>query len=229
MDEKRPVTYPGRWSRWPAYTVAGAAVAIALLRVMSAIAFQRFDTTALVLFAIASVAVLVPEALPRLRKVKYGATELEFAELERLPTVPAGDTPTRALPRGVTAETAADWTAERERLKETSRDVFLAHVIRPSKKRGQTYDIFILLTRTQPVGLGDVTVAEFFFGKHWGNRVFRVERTGDTIGISTAAYGPFLAICRVTFEDGHTALLDRFIDFEMGKVFEELNAAAAAS
>lgn len=36
------------------------------------------------------------------------------------------------------------------------------------------------------------------------------------IGISTAAYGTFLCVCRVNFTDGTHLYLERYIDFEMG-------------
>lgn len=119
--------------RVSAYCIAGAGLALMLGRVVSATAFQRFDTTALVLFAIACAGVLVPDAWPRLRKLKYGDAEVEFGDLERLPSVQATDSSQRTLPSGVTAETAGDWTKVRSSPKADSRDVFLAHVIRPSK------------------------------------------------------------------------------------------------
>lgn len=223
MNEQRSVVRAGPVGRAPAFGIAGAAMLVVLWRMGSSVAFERFDTTALVLFGIASAALLAPHALSRLRKVKYGDVEFDFAELEQLPAVPAGDGANKPLPSGVTTGAPADWTRLREEVKARSRDVFLAHVIRPSKERSQKYDIFILLSRMRSAGLGDVKTAEFFFGRHWGNRVFRVERTSDTVGVSTSAYGPFLAICRVTFEDGYTAFLERFIDFEMGRIFDEFH------
>ncbi len=117
--------------------------------------------------------------------------------------------------------TAEDWRNYRQASKRRSRNVFLAHVIKPSVKAGQTYDIFIFLVRPKSFSLDDVEHAEFFFGRFWGNRVFTVPNEGGKIGISTSAYGPFLAACRVTFKDGYWVTLERFIDFEMGRVFEE--------
>lgn len=66
----------------------------------------------------------------------------------------------------------------------------------------------------------EIDYAEFYLGKTWGDRVFNVPNDGGPIGLSTSAYGPFLALCRVVFKDGHEVLLDRYIDFEMGKQLE---------
>jgi hypothetical protein len=38
------------------------------------------------------------------------------------------------------------------------------------------------------------------------------------MGVRLSAYGPFLCICRVTFDDGERVVLYRYIDFEMGEV-----------
>ena len=35
-------------------------------------------------------------------------------------------------------------------------------------------------------------------------------------GITTEAYGPFLALCEVEFTTGERILLDHYCDFEMG-------------
>jgi pYEATS domain-containing protein involved in immunity len=41
------------------------------------------------------------------------------------------------------------------------------------------------------------------------------EQTGR-FGITTEAYGPFLALCEVEFTSGERALLDHYCDFDMG-------------
>jgi hypothetical protein len=41
--------------------------------------------------------------------------------------------------------------------------------------------------------------------------------------VATSAYGPFLAICKITFLDGTEAWVDRFVDFEMARIFDELS------
>jgi len=78
----------------------------------------------------------------------------------------------------------------------------------------------VYLIRHKSNNFEDVSYAEFFFGHYWGNEVFREEPRDGLIGVSTSAYGPFLCTCRVAFKDGHSADLNRYIDFEMGRVFE---------
>lgn len=114
----------------------------------------------------------------------------------------------------------------REGVKEKNKYYYLAHVLEPSKDPGQKYDVFIYLIKPYKDGFsgpGDfskIERADFFLGRYWGDKVFTRSNEGGLIGLRTSAYGPFLCSCMLTFKDGTTALLDRFVDFEMGKVFE---------
>lgn len=107
------------------------------------------------------------------------------------------------------------WNLRRQVVYDKSRGVFLTHVIRPSTKPGQTFDVFIYLIRHRSEDLSDVHHAEFFLGRYWGNRVFEVSPRSGFVGVATSAYGTFLCVCRVTFTDGTQVDLDRYIDFEM--------------
>jgi hypothetical protein len=108
-----------------------------------------------------------------------------------------------------------EWSIRRDGMYDSSRNIFLTHLIHPSSKPGQHYDVYIYLIRHGSENFTDVRFAEFFMGKYWNNRIFpAVERDGF-IGISTSAYGTFLCLCRVTFKDGTQVYLDRYIDFEM--------------
>ena len=116
------------------------------------------------------------------------------------------------------------WTEKRNEIYLRNRDFFLVHVLELSKHPHQKFDIFIFLVRHEGVlkheGIDfsiEIDYAEFFLGKTWGNRVFKVQNEGKPIGLSTSAYGTFLAICRVVFKDGYEVILERYIDFEMGK------------
>jgi hypothetical protein len=130
------------------------------------------------------------------------------------PNIPVEDIGVDSL-RGSAPETPDEWNARRNATYDRSRGVFLTHTIRPSLKLGQLFDVSIYLIRHERTDLSDILVAEFFLGKYWKNKVFpAVERDGF-IGISTAAYGSFLCICRITFADGTQADLERYIDFEM--------------
>lgn len=63
--------------------------------------------------------------------------------------------------------------------------------------------------------------ASFFFGKHWGNKVFAGQRGADgRIGVVTEACGPFLALREVEFESGRRIVLDDYCDFDMGVLLQ---------
>jgi hypothetical protein len=110
------------------------------------------------------------------------------------------------------------WKKTRSEIYSRNRDVFLVHVLEPSKKPEQKFDIFMyLINHKGSNSTVDIDYVMFFLGKGWGNRVFKVQNEGGPIGLSTSAFGSFLAICHVVFKDGHEVTLDRYIDFEMGK------------
>jgi hypothetical protein len=129
------------------------------------------------------------------------------------PGIPVRDIGLDSL-RGAVGETPDEWNARRHGVYEDHRRLFLTHVIRPSMKSGQRFDVFIYLIRHRSDDVSDVRVAEFFLGPSWENRVFPAVRENGFIGISTSAFGTFLCICRVTFTDGHHTYLERYIDFE---------------
>jgi hypothetical protein len=168
------------------------------------------------------------EVGPELRRLEYVAPANDetpeertnsLPQQERLASLDASDSINGPLPL---VPTTADWVAERDKLYQESRGVFLAHVISPSQDPGQTFDIFIFLIRHKSTDFTDISSAEFFFGHYWGNKVFRENNDGGPIGVSTSAYGPFLCTCRVRFRDGGVALVSRYVDFEMAKVIPSL-------
>ena len=125
------------------------------------------------------------------------------------------------------------WTRERQWIYETNRNLFLSHRIRPSELPNQLFDVSIFLVGAHEQRPTDIVEkAEFFLGRAWGNRVFEVRNSGEgeTIGMSTAAYGPALCVCRVVLRDGAEVLLHRFLDFEMSWAFpkEQLDVASTA-
>ncbi len=117
---------------------------------------------------------------------------------------------------------------QRKATYERSRRLFLVHLLSPSSKRGH-FDVQIYLRRHGDQPIDDVRSATFFFGKSWGNRVFNGTREQDAIGVATSAYGPFLCTCLVTFTDGTEVVLDRYVDFEMGKVLQAALSADIAA
>ena len=119
--------------------------------------------------------------------------------------------------------TSSERSRHRDEIYQTNRGVFITHVLAPSREHGQEYDIFIYLLRHKNDDFSDVIEAEFFLGSYWGNKILNGTRSGDTIGIRVSAYGPFLCTCTVTFNDGAKTTLDRYIDFEMGKVLRDID------
>lgn len=113
------------------------------------------------------------------------------------------------------------WPEERAEIYKKNRGVFLAHVMDPSDKPGQMFDIFIFLVGHKTSSIADVSNAEFFLGSYWGNKVFKETPVRGITGIRTSAYGPFLCLCKVTFTDGQKITLSRYIDFEMGKLIND--------
>ncbi|NTU99495.1 hypothetical protein HGA64_05850 [Candidatus Falkowbacteria bacterium] len=112
--------------------------------------------------------------------------------------------------------TADDWAHTRNNIYESNRGLFIAHLLEQSNRQGQEYDIFIYLIRHKNMEFSDIDKAEFFFGHYWGNKIYVGSKVGELIGVKTSAYGPFLALCRVTFKDGSSVMINKYIDFEMG-------------
>ena len=119
-------------------------------------------------------------------------------------------------------DTPAGRSKERANLYREMHDMVLVHILTPSNNPGQKYDVFIYAKRRKDADISDVRSAEFFFGSHWGNQIFPGTRDGNRIGVRTAAFGPFLCTCRITFTNGNKITLHRYIDFEMGDVVAKL-------
>jgi nucleoside phosphorylase len=110
----------------------------------------------------------------------------------------------------------------RERTTEYQRTqkMFLVHVLTPSDKPNQKYDIYIYAKRHKDEAISDVLKADFFFGQSWGNQIFPGTREGNRIGVATSAFGSFLCTCLITFDTGSKVMLHRYIDFEMGSIVD---------
>ena len=146
------------------------------------------------------------------RGSSFKAGPIELGEdLKALEHVSQSDVPS--------SNDSSEWSKERDGIYQKTRGIFLAHVIEPSREKGQLYDVFIYLIGHKSRTLEDVESAEFFLGSYWGNEIFRETRKNGLLGMSTSAYGPFLCLCRVTLKDGSQFQLHRYIDFEMGRLF----------
>jgi hypothetical protein len=95
---------------------------------------------------------------------------------------------------------------------------FLTHILGPATRRGQKYSVAIRVTPHEDASHA-VTSATFYLGPAWGNKAFAANRGPDgRFGIVTEAFGPFLALCEVGFDDGSRILLDHYCDFDMGSL-----------
>jgi hypothetical protein len=130
------------------------------------------------------------------------------------PGIPVQDIGIESL-LGPVFETPNEWNQRRKAIYADHRNIFLTHIIQPTSKPRQKFDVFIYLIRHDSEDFSDIRVAEFFLGPYWDNKVFPAIEQNGFIGISTSAYGTFLCICRVTFTDGTNVYLERYIDFEM--------------
>ncbi|HEY9376833.1 MAG TPA: pYEATS domain-containing protein, partial [Jiangellaceae bacterium] len=93
---------------------------------------------------------------------------------------------------------------------------FLIHILGPAKSAGQQYSVAIKVSPHRKA-TGEVRAARFYLGRAWGHQVFDGLRGSDgRFGVTTEAYGPFLALCEVEFTTGERILLDHYCDFEMG-------------
>lgn len=129
------------------------------------------------------------------------------------PGIPVQDIGMESM-RNPAEKQQSNWSQLRRSIKTKNRNIYLTHFIRPSTKPDQQFDIYIYLMKHRSNDLSEIAFAEFYMGRYWNNKVFPAVVQNGFIGISTAAYGPFLCLCQVTFQDGEKVLLNRYIDFE---------------
>lgn len=127
--------------------------------------------------------------------------------------VSSSPTRTTRKPSAEGAWSAKEWNNHRYGKYKASRDLFLVHSLAPSSEPKQLFDIFIYLQRHKSTDLSDIKEAEFFLGPYWKDQVFRIPNKGRALGIAVSAYGEFLCVCRVTFKDGSSTFLERYVNF----------------
>jgi hypothetical protein len=98
---------------------------------------------------------------------------------------------------------------------------FLTHLLGPATLPGQKYSVAIRVTPREDAN-ARVVSADFYLGRAWGHRIFEGRPGPDgRFGISTEAYGAFLALCEVEFDNGDRILLDHYCDFDMGSLLDK--------
>lgn len=103
--------------------------------------------------------------------------------------------------------------------RESQHGFFLTHILGPATSRRQAYSVAIRVSPHKDEDPWQVKSASFYLGRSWGSQVFEGQRGADgKYGITTQAWGPFLALCEVEFDDGTRILLDHYCDFDMGSL-----------
>jgi hypothetical protein len=126
---------------------------------------------------------------------------------------------------GVYADSDHRRENERKALRQAARDVMLVHRLQRSTQDRQLYDILIYVLPHKGASLAGVTRVEYYFGKYWKDKIFPSSDRSRGFPIVTSAYGPFLCTALVTFNDGTTTTLSRYIDFEMGGLTQATSKA----
>lgn len=111
-----------------------------------------------------------------------------------------------------------EWSRYRFGIYGDNKNFFLVHTLRPSKKKGQTYEAFIYVIGHKDTSIGVIQKADFFLGHHWGNKIFTATPRDGLIGIRTSMYGPVLCVCKLYVEDNDVVeeiMIERYIDFEL--------------
>jgi hypothetical protein len=153
------------------------------------------------------------------RRVRLGAS-LKFGSFEigQAYVDPSQGTVSGGFVRVARKDADGHRHKEREQYYQPNRLLILVHRIVPSEQQGQLYDILIYLVPhpSSDATLAGVKKVEYYFGKSWGQNVFASDDRAHGFAIATSAYGPFVCTAEIFFSDGHTAMVSRYIDFEMG-------------
>lgn len=98
---------------------------------------------------------------------------------------------------------------------------FLTHLLGPATGPGQKYSVAIRVTPREEA-TARVVSADFYLGRAWGHQIFKGRPGPDgRFGVSTEAYGAFLALCEVEFDNRDRILLDHYCDFDMGGLLDK--------
>lgn len=119
-------------------------------------------------------------------------------------------------------ESYVDENGERWRQREQyylpNRNVQLVHRVAPSARPGMLYDIQLYVVPHKGATLSNVSKVEYYFGRHWGNRIFVSVDRSRGFPITTSAFGVFMCTAKLHFTDGEEIFVNRYVDFEMGAI-----------
>lgn len=152
-----------------------------------------------------------------LSRLKHGAgIKIGSFELEGLKVIPGASIQNNHF--NIAEDKDKFRAKERASLYARQRGAMLVHKIYKSQKNRQLYDILIYLVPKKGCNLIQVVSVEYYFGKHWDEKIFTSSDRTNGFAIATAAYGPFLCTAKINFNDDDNETIYRFIDFEMGDV-----------
>jgi len=111
--------------------------------------------------------------------------------------------------------------AERSKIYNDNRYLFVAHKLFPSAIKGQLYDVLVyVIERKGKDGKGsldDVAKVDYYFGPAWGHKVFTSTDRYQRFAVVVSAYGQgFLCLARIHLKNGSSFPTWRYIDFEAG-------------
>jgi hypothetical protein len=121
---------------------------------------------------------------------------------------------TQAKPRG--DQSWQEREADRVAIYQRNRGLFLVHRWQPSSTPGQVADIQIELRQhgEGPLTQGLVKCVEYHLGPKFANCTIVQTNREENFRLEVSAYGPFLCLARVLFDDGSQPVeLERYIDF----------------
>jgi hypothetical protein len=108
-------------------------------------------------------------------------------------------------------------TKDRNDYYQNCRSVLLVHRIAKSRTEGQEFDILVYVIPHEDKGtLAAISKVEYFFGRFWQNTIFTSTNRYAGFPVRLCAYGPTLCTAQIYFTDGHSVILHRYLDFEMG-------------
>jgi hypothetical protein len=134
--------------------------------------------------------------------------------------VEGSNTPVGGIPKSqVFDDRDGFFSEQRAHLAQDCRNFFIVHRLRPSDQPDMLYDVLVYLAPWKDATpLTGIRQVEYHFGPNWANKVFVSRDRANSFSIATSAWGSFVCIARLLFSDGHTAVISRLIDFEMGQI-----------
>jgi hypothetical protein len=141
-------------------------------------------------------------------------------EVGAIQTIPAVSETGMSTSARLGSEAASDkWSRAREDYYgDRARAAGLVHRLYRSRTADQSYDALIYLVPHKKSSLAAISSVEYYFGTFWKDHVFESTDRSRGFPIRVSAYGPFLALAKLHYNDGTTKMLHRYVDFEMGDV-----------